>query len=325
VRAFVTGGSGFLGRRLIRELVVRGYYVRALARSAQARQDVAAAGAEPAEGDLDDQAALARAMEGMPLVIHAAALAKEWAPLEDFERVNVRGTENLLAAARQTGVKRIVHVSTEAVLLDGRPLVRVDEREQASPDAYPGYPRTKAISELAVLAANGPSLETVVVRPRFIWGEGDTTLLPAISAKVRAGKFAWIAGGRSLSSTCHVVNCCEGTILAAEKGTPGEVYFLTDGEPVEFRAFLTEMLGAAGVKPGDASVPFWLARAFAWTVDGIWRGFGLSSEPPVTRVAVSLLGREVTVVDDKARRELGYRAEIDRATGMRRLAESLGR
>ncbi len=119
----------------------------------------------------------------------------------------------------------------------------------------------------------------------------------------------WISGGRYTTSTCHVQNLVEGMLLAAEKGKAGEVYFLTDGEPVEFRAFLTDLLGAYGARPGDRSIPLWLARTIAAATS--WM-----KHPPITRTAVALIGHEVTVVDTKARRELGYTSHVSRERGL---------
>jgi nucleoside-diphosphate-sugar epimerase len=104
------------------------------------------------------------------------------------------------------------------------------------------YPSTKAEAEKRVLSVSSADFTTVVVRPRFIWGKGDTSLLPEIIDAVKAKRFAWFSGGRYLTSTCHVANCVEGMLLAAEKGRGGEAYFLTDGEPVVFRDFITELL-----------------------------------------------------------------------------------
>src|SRR5262245_16594749 len=180
MRAFVTGGSGFVGRRLISTLREQGHSVRAIGRSEAARDQVRRAGAEPCEGDLSDVEALKRGMEGCEVVFHSAATVKQWGPRAEFFEVNVRGTENVLEAARATGVKRLVHVSTEAVLVDGTPLVNVDETRPLPDRPIGQYPSTKGEAERLVLSVNSPELTTVAVRPRFIWGKGDTTVLAAL-------------------------------------------------------------------------------------------------------------------------------------------------
>lgn len=298
-RAFITGGSGFVGRRLIEELARRGAGVVALARSDAAAAKVTALGAEACRGDLDDTAAMTAGMQGCDTVFHAAAYVKQAGPLAEFMRANVTGTKNVLAAARAAGVRRFVHVGTEAVLADGKPIVRADEtRPYAAKPAGP-YPLTKGLAEQAVLAANGDGLETVVIRPRLIWGKGDTSVLPEMIDAVNKKRFGWIGGGRYLTSTCHVANVVEGALLAAERGRPGEIYFLTDGEPVEWRTFITDLLATQGVDAGGREVPRWLAKTLAALTS--WM-----AHPPVTRTALALVGHEVTVDDGKARRELGY-------------------
>jgi nucleoside-diphosphate-sugar epimerase len=312
-RAFVTGGSGFVGGAVIRELRARGVAVAALARGARSIAAVEALGASAVRGDLEDTAAMQAGMAGADVVIHAAAHVAEHGPLAEFLQVTVEGTQHALDAARAAGVPRFVHVSTEAVLADGAPIVRADEtRPRPAAPAGP-YPISKGLAEDRVRAANGPGFAAVIVRPRFIWGAGDTSLLPRIAELVRRGKFAWIDGGRYLSSTCHVANVVEGTLLAAERGAGGEIYFLTDGEPVEFRAFLSQLLETQGLAPPTRSIPRWLARAVAGLT-------GWMKQPPITRTAVALIGHEVTVVDAKARRELGYTSHVSRAQGLAELA-----
>ncbi|HVK87739.1 MAG TPA: NAD-dependent epimerase/dehydratase family protein, partial [Kofleriaceae bacterium] len=262
-QVFITGGSGFLGKRLIAALVARGVRVRALARSEAAASAVRAAGADPVRGDLDDVAAMTEGMRGCDVVFHAAAYVKEYGKLAEFMKANVAGTEHALAAALAAGVKRFVHVGTEAVLADGKPIVRADETRPYPARPAGPYPITKGLAERAVLAANTRDFATVVVRPRFIWGKGDTSLLGQFVDAVKAGRFAWMNGGRYLTSTCHVDNVVEGALLAAEKGSPGAIYFLTDGEPVEFREFITALLATQGVDPGTRNVPVWLAKTIA--------------------------------------------------------------
>jgi nucleoside-diphosphate-sugar epimerase len=308
-RAFVTGGSGFVGRTLIAALHARGIEVMALARSEASAIAVRAAGGEPVRGDLDDVAAMTEGAAGCDVVFHAAAYVKTYGPLAEFMRANVTGTENVLAAARGAGVSRFVHVGTEAVLADGKPIVRADETRPYPASPAGPYPRTKGLAERAVLAANGPGLAALAVRPRFIWGKGDTSVLPEMVEAVRRGRFRWIGGGRYLTSTCHVANVVEGTLLAAERGQGGETYFLTDGPPVEFREFVTALLGTQGVDPGGRAIPRWVAGAAASMTAWMKR-------PPVTRTELALVAHEVTVDDAKARRELGYVGEVSREAGL---------
>jgi nucleoside-diphosphate-sugar epimerase len=236
-----------------------------------------------------------------------------------YWRINVDGTANALKAAGAAGVKAFVHVGTEAALCDGSPLVDVDESRPLPEHPLPRYPQTKNEAEKRVRAANSPRLRTVVVRPRFIWGNDDTSVLSLLAAAVTAGRFMWIDGGRYPTSTTHVDNVCEGLLLAAEKGRGGEAYFVTDGPPVELREFVTQLLATRGVQPGDKSVPRGIALFFARVIEWIWDRLGLKSTPPAQRVAIHLFGEPVTVNDAKARRELGYAGRVSREQGLARL------
>lgn len=304
--AYVTGGSGFIGGALIERLLTEGWAVRALARSDRAAQAVARRGAEAVWGDLDDVEAMTEGARGADVAFHAAAHLGEWGARSEFERGNVRGTRNALAATRTAGVRRFVHVGTEAALLSGEPLVAVDERAPLQPNSPAHYSATKAQAELAVLAANGEGFETVVVRPRLVWGVGDTTILPGVRAAAESGRWAWIGGGGHRTSTTHVDNVVEGLWLAATKGAPGGVYFVTDGEPVVFRDFITRLLATQGVDPGTRELPRGVAGAAAMAGETLWRVLPLRGRPPLTRLAHWLASQECTIDISRARAELGY-------------------
>ena len=252
---FVTGGSGFIGGRLIERLRADGHDVRALARSSAAAERVRSLGAEPVEGDLADVAAMSAGAQGAELAFHAAATLGDWGRREDFERGNVQGTSNALRACAEAGVRRFVHVGTEAALMAGEPLVNVDETAPLRPDSPALYSATKARAEQAVLAANREGFETVVVRPRFVWGRGDTTLLPLITRWRAADGSRGSAAGTQLTSTTHVDNTVEGLVLGAIRGRPGNAYFVTDGDPVVFREFVSELLATQGVSAPSREIP----------------------------------------------------------------------
>jgi nucleoside-diphosphate-sugar epimerase len=320
--AFVTGGSGFIGGALVRRLVADGWTVRALARSDASADAVRERGAEPVRGDLDDTASMAAGAAGCEVAFHCAAHLGDWGSRADFERGNVQGTRNALAAARQAGVRRFVHVGTEAALLAGEPLIEVDERAPLRFDSSALYSSTKARAEEAVIEANQNGLETVVVRPRFVWGPGDTTLLPVMIQLVRAGRFAWIGGGRHRTSTAHVDNVVHGLLLGAERGAPGGVYFVTDGAPVVFRDFVTRLLATQGVTPPGRSLPAPVASAIATVGETAWKLLPLPGRPPVTRLAYWLSAMEATIDITRARTELGYAPVTTIDEGLEELRQS---
>ena len=317
--AFVTGGSGFVGGRLISRLVADGHPVRALARSDTSAATVAGLGAEPVRGELSDVDSLAAGCRGAELAFHSAAWTGPGGSWADFTAGNVAGTRNVVAACRTAGVRRLVHVGTEAALMAGRPLVDVDETAPLRPDSRAPYPATKAAAELIVRGASGPDLETVVVRPRLVWGAGDTTVLPELVKAVRAGRFAWIGGGGHLTDTTHIDNTVEGLVLASVRGTPGEAYFVTDGEPTVFREFVTELLDTQGVTAPGRSLPYWLAAAVAEGGERIWPLLRLPSGPPLPRFVLWASGQQCTITIDKARAQLGYSPVRSRAEGFAEL------
>jgi nucleoside-diphosphate-sugar epimerase len=290
--------------------------VRALARSDAAARRVAELGAEPVRGDLDDREAMSSGAEGGERAFHLAAQLGDWGPWADFERGNVDGTRNALAACAEAGVRRFVHCGTEAALMAGEPLVQVDESAPLRPDSRAPYPATKARAEQAVRDANREGFETVVVRPRFVWGAGDTTLLPEMVDTVRKGRFAWVGGGRNITDTTHVDNAVEGLMLAAERGRPGEAYFVTDGEPVVFREFVTAMLETQGVEPPDRSLPAWTAGPMARFAEAAWKALPLRGAPPMTTFRAWILTQECTIDISKARDELGYAPLVSHEQGL---------
>jgi nucleoside-diphosphate-sugar epimerase len=320
--AFVTGGSGFIGGRLLKRLANGGANVRALARSDGAASSVQDLGAEAVRGDLGDVDAMKAGADGCGVTFHLAALASDWGPREDFDRANVDGTRNALEASRRAGVRRFVHCGTEAAILAGQPLDGADESVPLRPDSPVHYSATKAEAEQLVREANGDGIETVVVRPRFVWGAGDTTLLPEIVAAAESGRLGWIDGGRHKTSITHVDNVVEGLLAGAERGEGGEAYFVTDGDPVVFREFITELLRTQGVEPPERKVPEWVAGSIARGGELAWKLLPLKGSPPLTRFAFWAASKDCVLDDSKARSELGYAPVMTRERGLAELVDN---
>lgn len=315
-RAFVTGGSGFVGRNLIAGLLEQGVAVRGLARSDTAERAVEKAGAEPVRGDLDSMDAMRAGMDGCDVVFHAAAVVTTWGDPKHFHHVNVQGTKNVIQAARDAGVPRLVHVSTEALLGGDKPIVNADETWPYPKKPAGLYPLTKGQAERAVIEANGDGLTTVAVRPPLIWGAGDTSVLPQMIQAIEAGQWMWFGGGHYPHTTTHVRNVVEGLLLAAEKGRGGEVYFVTDGPARDFRDFFEALFATRGVEAPDKTVPLWLAKLIANITDPIWTLLRAKNPPPVPKSLIYILAQELSCKDDKARRELGYEGKVSFEEGL---------
>ncbi len=318
-KLFITGASGFIGGAIVRALAGR-FKLSALSRSDRSDAAIRTLGATAVRGELGSVAA--EAIAGSHAVIHCAAFVKQWGTREQFWTANVEGTRQLLQAARAAGARRFIHIGTEAALFHGQHMRDIDERYPYPAHTPFLYSETKAAAEKLVLAANAPDFTTLSIRPRFVWGPGDQTILPVLEAMVRSGRFMWIDGGRARSSTTHIANLVHAVELALERGTGGNAYFVIDEGIAQMRDFLTALIATRGLTPPDKSIPGWLARTLGAATETTWRVLGKSSDPPLTRFAAAMMSRDCTITTDKARRELGYEPVISRSAGLKELSVS---
>lgn len=314
MKIFITGASGFVGGAAAKYLSANGHEVLAMSRSASSDETIRSLGATPVRSSLGEVSP--SLLSGVDAIIHAAAYVEEWGPYNEFYKANVTGTEQLLDAAKESGVKKFLHISTEAVLFNGNDLLNINE-DTPYPKTNFYYPKTKQLAEKAVLSANNPGVfETVVVRPRLIWGPGDKTILPIIKEKVEEKAFMWIGGGNYKMYTTYIDNLVNGIGLALQKGQGGEIYFITDEEETTIKTFFTQLLQTQGVSIKAKSLPKWLARTLATTIEFFWKLFRIKKAPPVTKFAAAMMSINCTVNSDKAKRELGYRPAITIQQGL---------
>ncbi len=326
-RALVTGGAGFLGSEIVRQLLERGVQVTAVSR--RRYPELVAAGAASEQLDLASAsvAETARLVEGHDTVFHTAALAGVWGPREAFQRTNVTGTATLLAAAQTAGVERFVHTSSPSVVFGTTDHVNAGA-DLPYPDRFESpYPESKAAAERLVLAPN-LDLPTVALRPHLIFGPGDPHLLPRVVARARAGRLVQIGDGQNLVSLTFVENAAAAHLAAADRLTPdaacrGGAYFVNQREPARLWDWIGQILDRLEIPRPRRSISPALAYRLGQAAELAWKALRRPGEPPMTRFVARQLALSHTYDLGPAERDLGYVERVDLASATERTIESL--
>lgn len=326
MRALITGGGGFLGSHIAKQLLARGDEVVVLGRHRY--PDVEALGARGVVWDLAvDRPVgdLAAELAGVDVVFHTAAKAGVWGPYQSFWSINVDGTQRILDAARKAGVKRFVHTSSPSCTFDGGDVVNGTEADCPYPDTFEAtYPKSKAESERIVLAANGEQIATTALRPHLIWGPGDPHLLPRILERASQGRLAMVGDGTNHVGITYVDNAAAAHVQAADalvnaqSANAGRAYFVTDPEPVVLWDWLNGFLTRMGREPVTNKVPLWAARVVGALLETMWKVFRFGGEPPMTRFVAAQLATSHTYDLTGARADFGYRAVVGPDEGLDR-------
>lgn len=326
MRVLVTGGSGLLGRMTIEALADRGHDVVSLQRTTS--PDLACA---QVLADVCDAEAVATAAAGCDAVIHGAARVGVLGSREEFRRVNVGGTESVVAACRESGVPRLVVISSPSVGYESVPTVGAGaEMPITARRDRSWYSESKAAAELVALAADDSVLAVTAIRPHAVWGPGDEQLIGRIVERARAGRLFLVGGGRALIDTTYVDNAADALVAAVEKLNSGGVlagraFVVSNGEPLPVRVLLELICAAAGVPPPRRDVPLRLARGMAGVVERVGARFRTEAEPLATRFLVDQLALAHWFDPRPFRNATGWRPAVSVAEGMRRLAASYGR
>jgi dihydroflavonol-4-reductase len=321
MKAFVTGGTGFIGERLVKRLRDRGDEVVALVRSREKGAQLEQLGAQLVLGDLSSSDAIRSGLEGCDGAFHVAAVYKVGIPEKEHEAMydaNVRGTERVLDAAFQAGVGRIVYVSTINVFGNTRGETVDEAYERPGNDFVSYYDETKYLSHQVAKERIAKGAPIVIVQPGGVYGPGDHSEVGNVIDQTRTGKlFALPFAGLGLNLV-YVEDVADGLLQAYDKGKVGESYVL-GGEIATMRDLVQKTAEIAGRKPPKREMPTGLIKmvAPAGPLVGKMMGF-----PPNFRELISASdGVTYWAKDDKARRELGY-SPRDLDTGLRQTLEA---
>lgn len=324
MKALVTGGGGFLGGAIVRELLRDGYQVRSFSRGSYASlEDL---GVEVLQADLVDVERVREACCDCDIVFHVAAKTGIWGRYSDYYEVNVRGTENVISACRQEGVTRLVYTSSPSVIFDGGDMEGVDERTPYPKHYTAAYPRTKAIAEQLVVKANDKTLATVALRPHLVWGPGDNHLIPGIVARAQAGKLRKIGRDPKCVDLTYVDDAALAHLAAAKRLFPessisGKTFFISQGSPIPLWNFIDRVLEIAELPKITGTVSPLTAYIAGWICEGVYRVFPLRGEPPITRFLAQELASAHWFDISAAKRELGYQPKTSMEEGLRCLRE----
>lgn len=321
---FVAGGLGYVGRNLIPELISAGFGVRSMALTFGERAQLRGLGCSNVwPGEPYSLEAVKMAARNCVFAVHCATCFLHFDPSADdiIFRANALITSNIIQACKALGIKKLVVQSSEAAMFDGESLVNVNEERPLPSNPIGSYARSMQEVERQTIAANGRWLETVVVRPRLLWGRDDEYFLPPLVESAVSGSMRLIGQGQYLTSTCHVANACEGIICALRCAPGGETYFLTDGSPIKFSTFVRSLLCAKQVLTVEdldsimtRSMPLWLANRLAKLCERICSTIG--GHATITRSGIGLVGQEMTMCDSKARADIGYKGSISIERGV---------
>ena len=325
MRILVTGGGGFLGTYIIKELLKNPkYMVTNFSRHNYTHlEDL---GVPTIRGDLKNVADVERALTfGFDAIFHVAALAGVWGRYQDFLDINYLGTKNLLEAAEAHGVQRFVYTSTPSVVFGKEDLMGVNEEQPYPKEHLTAYAETKTMAEKLVLQKNNSkTFLTCAIRPHLIWGPGDPHLFPRVIQKGKEGKLKVVGDGENLVDVIYVENAAFAHVLAFEHLKPGsnvcgQAYFVGQERPVKLWTFINEILGHMKIEPVMGSIDVQSAYRIGWLLEKVFNMAGIQKpEPPMTRFVALNLGKSHYFSHEKAKRDFGYYPRVSIEEGMKR-------
>jgi nucleoside-diphosphate-sugar epimerase len=328
--SLVTGGGGFVGRRVVARLRERGYPVRVLGRSPY--PDLEKLGVETVQADLADGAAVERACRGVGVVHHVGACVGLWRSAAELTRTNVEGTRNVVAACVRGGVESLVFTSSASVVFDDADQEGVDESAPYPRRSTSPYAASKALAERLVLEGNGRgALRTIALRPHLVWGPGDPHFIPGFLELARRGRLIQVGDGRNRVDITYVDNLADAHLLAADRlgdgssfEAAGRPFFVSQGEPVEIWTFFGNLLDRLGFPRPKRAISYRRAYALGAVGEILWRLLGREGAPPMTRFLAGQMAKSHFFDISAARRVLGFEPRVSTAAGVEILLNGLG-
>ncbi len=325
-KILVTGGGGFLGSTICRQLKAKGYDVVSIGRSEY--PELEKLGVQCVKGNILSRSDLEKAMKGCDGVIHTAAKIGTWGPKKDYYETNVLGTEQVIRVAQDLRARRLVYTSSPSVVFAGRDICGANESLPYPKSYLANYPLTKMLAEKRVLESHGEKyLATTALRPHFIWGPNDPHFLPRL--KKIAPSLRKVGNLTNKVDVTYVDNAAEAHILALEElslesPNGGRVYFVGQEKPIELWKFIDSLLDCMGLPPVPGKVPVSVAFLAGWFNEIVYKLRGIQDrEPPMTRFVALNLARSCYFSQMQAKRDFKYKPRVSIEQGLANVRASL--
>jgi len=320
-RALITGGGGFIGKAIIKQLLERN--VSCIAAGRNHYPELEKLGVQCLKGDIGDETFAHRCCRDVDTVFHVAALAGIWGRWRDYYDVNVQGTENIINGCRTHQVKRLVYTSTPSVVFNGDSIEDGDESLPYADRYLCHYARSKMIAERMILEINSEDLLTCAIRPHLVWGPGDPHLIPRLLDRGQAGKLKRVGSGENLVDISYVDNVAYAHVLAVDnletkKSCAGKCYFISQGEPVNLWGWINDLFANLNINPVTDTVSTAVAYRLGAFLEFMYNVTGRKSEPPMTRFLAEQLGKSHYFSINRAQVDLGYKPLVSTEEGMKR-------
>lgn len=306
-KLLVTGGTGLVGSHVIQRARQAGIPTVALVRSLDQAEYLKEFDAELIEGDLTDKNSLRDALTGVTIVVHTAAKVGDWGSVDEYRNTNVRGLENLLTALEeQCLIRHLIHISSLGVY-EARDHYGTDETEPPHAAGIDGYTLSKIESEQLL---RKHSIPYSVLRPGFIYGPRDRTVLPRILERLKSGRFAYLGSPEKLMNNTYVEHLVDAIFLALfNEDALSQTYNITDVSLVSKREFISTIAELAEYPPPKKVVPLPVARNLARVMEGLWRFLGKKQAPILSQARIKFLGLNLDFSSQKAQQELNYQPQ----------------
>lgn len=318
----VTGGAGFVGRRLVEMLVDQHVCCSVLGRNSY--PELEKLGVQSIICDIADRDGVNKHLQGFKTVFHVAAKAGVWGDWEEYLKTNVIGTENIINACRKNNVSQLIYTSTPSVVFNGEDIEYGDERMPYPDKFLCNYAKSKVLSEKRVLDAAKAGLRACCIRPHLVWGPGDPHLIPRLIERGRKKQLKIVGEGKNQVDISYIDNVAHAHILAAinlasNGQANGKAYFIGDENPVVLWKWINDLFGCLDIKKVEKKVPFRVAYAVGFALEKIYTLFKIVDEPKMTRFIAEQLSKSHFFSHESAQKDFNYVPVVSQAEGMKKL------